>query len=146
MHIETLMRQFAVNYRLEVIATCRIGSNTVSAQPIKYMQTIGGGRDEFLFERAGAGLIRIKPGIGFCLRRFQPLIQLVARSPWIGLVKAPPRNQSILSAADDLETFLFEPPRRSLNRLRVGLRIASVTPQLILSFIAEKVFHLPKSY
>ena len=97
-------------------------TNTVSAQPLKFMQNFGGGQDEFLFERAGAGLIRIKPGIGFCLRRFQPLIQQVARSHWIGHVKGNLRNRNILGAADDLETFLFETPRRSLNLLVDGLR------------------------
>ena len=41
-------------------------STTVSAQPLTYLQNFGGGTDEFIYERAGAGKIRLKPGIAYC--------------------------------------------------------------------------------
>ncbi|WP_079436779.1 hypothetical protein [Zoogloea sp. LCSB751] len=60
---------------------------TVSAQALKYLQNFGGGTDEFFFERASAGRIRLKPGIAYCLRRFYPLIQQLARTHWIDHIK-----------------------------------------------------------
>ena len=44
-------------------------STTVSAQPLTYLKNFGGGTDNFIFERAGVGRIRLKPGIKYCLRR-----------------------------------------------------------------------------
>lgn len=97
-------------------------TQTVSAQPLRYLQNFGGGTDEFLYERAGPGKIRLKPGVTFCLRRFQPLVQQLARSHWIGHVKSNHRNHSILSDADDLEAFLFSTPRQALRLLVEGLQ------------------------
>lgn len=97
-------------------------SATVSAQPITYLQNFGGGTDEFLYERTGPGKIRLKPGIGYCLRRFYPLVQQLARSHWIGHIKGNSRNVSILGAADDLEAFLFASSRQSLEIMGKGLR------------------------
>lgn len=94
----------------------------VSAQPLKYLQNFGGGTDEFLYERAGAGRVRLKPGVSYCLRRFQPLVQQLARSNWIGHVKGNRRNHAILGDADDLEEFLFATSRQSLTLLAEGLR------------------------
>lgn len=90
---------------------------TVSAQPLNYLQNFGGGTDEFLYERVGPGKVRLKPGIMYCLRRFQPLVQQLARSHWIGHVKANRRNHAILGDNDDLESFLFATSRQSLALL-----------------------------
>ncbi len=95
---------------------------TVSAQPLKYLQNFGGGTDEFLFERTSAGRIRLKPGIAYCLRRFYPLIQHLARTHWINHIKQNGRNQRILGTTDDLEAFLFESSRQSLEVVAAGLR------------------------
>lgn len=97
-------------------------SATVSAQPLTYLQNFGGGTDEFMYERAGPGKIRLKPGIGFCLRRFYPLVQQLARSHWIGHIKGNRRNVCILGEADDLEEFLFASSRQSLEIMSNGLR------------------------
>jgi len=97
-------------------------STTVSAQPLTYLQNFGGGTDEFIYERAGAGKIRLKPGIAYCLRRFYPLVQQLSRSHWIGHIKANRRNFSILGQADDLEEFLFASSRQSLVVMANGLR------------------------
>jgi len=97
-------------------------STTVSAQPLTYLQNFGGGTDAFLYERAGAGRIRLKPGIAYCLRRFYPLVQQLSRSHWIGLIKGNRRNVSILGHADDLEEFLFASSRQSLEVMASGLR------------------------
>lgn len=95
---------------------------TVSAQPLAYLQNFGGGSDEFIYERAGFGKIRLKPGIGYCLRRFYSLVQQLARSHWIGHIKGNRRNVSILGEADDLEEFLFASSRQSLETMSLGLR------------------------
>lgn len=97
-------------------------TNTVSAQPLNYLQNFGGGTDEFLYERAGAGKIRLKPGVAYCLRRFYPLVQQLARTHWIEHIKQNSRNQNILGAADDLEDFLFSSSRQSLQVMASGLR------------------------
>jgi len=97
-------------------------AQTVSAQPLTYMQNFGGATDEFLFDRPGAGQVRLKPGVAYCLRRFQPLVQQLARSHWVGHLKGNRRNHVILGAADDLEEFLFATPRQSLAILVDGLK------------------------
>ena len=99
-----------------------IVARIVSAQPLNYLQNFGGGTDEFLYERAGTGRLRLKPGVAYCLRRFQSLAQQLARSYWIGHIKGNHRNHSILGQTDDLEEFLFRTSRRSLAVLAAGLR------------------------
>jgi 5-methylcytosine-specific restriction endonuclease McrA len=97
-------------------------AQTVSAQPLNYLQNFGGSNDEFLYNRAGPGKIRLHPGVAYCLRRFYPLIQQLARSHWIGHIKANRQNRRILGEADDLESFLFSPSRQSLEAMAQGLR------------------------
>lgn len=95
---------------------------TVSTQPLKYLQNFGGGTDEFLCERAGTGRIRLKPGVAYCLRRFYPLVQQLARTHWVDHIKQNGRNRSILGSTDDLESFLFASSRQSLLVMANGLR------------------------
>ena len=97
-------------------------AQTVSAQPLNFLQNFGGATDEFLFERAGAGKVRLKSGVAYCLRRFQPLVQQLARSHWVTHIKSNRRNSSILGASDDLEDFLFATSRQSLLAVAEGLR------------------------
>ncbi len=96
-------------------------AQTVSAQPINYLQNLGGQADRFLYERA-RGSIVLQPGVTFCLRRFQPLVQQLARSHWVGHVKRNRLNLPLLGAADDLESFLFETSRQALVIIAEGLR------------------------
>ena len=97
-------------------------AQTVSAQPLNYLQNFGGAKDEFLYERAGAGKVKLKSGVVYCLRRFQPLVQQLARSHWVDHIKRNSRNSSILGQADDLEDFLFAASRQSLLAMGAGLR------------------------
>ena len=97
-------------------------AQTVSAQPLNYLQNFGGMTDEFLFERAGVGKVKLKPGVAYCLRRFQPLVQQLARSHWVDHIKGNRRNMGILGAADDLEDFLFAASRQSSLAMAEGLR------------------------
>lgn len=95
---------------------------TVSAQPLTYLQNFGGVTDQFLFDRPSRGSVRLKPGVGYCLRRFHSLIQQLSRTRWIGHVKANRRNHKVLGDVDDLEDFLFFTPRQSLLLFGAGLR------------------------
>jgi len=94
---------------------------TVKLQPVKYIQNLGGGQDVFLFETSKDG-ITLLPGVGYCLRRFQPLVQQLARSHWLDHIRGNKRNLPLLGEDDDLESFLFETPRQALTTISAGLR------------------------
>jgi 5-methylcytosine-specific restriction endonuclease McrA len=93
----------------------------VSAQPIKYLQNLGGKLEPFLYQRTHGG-ITLNPGVAYCLRRFQPLVQQLGRSHWVTHIKHNRLNQPILGKADDLEAFLFETSRQALKIIGTGLR------------------------
>ncbi|WP_298829448.1 HNH endonuclease [uncultured Piscinibacter sp.] len=97
-------------------------THTVSALPLTHLQNFGGATDEFLYNRPAPGRVRLKPGVMYCLRRFQPLIQQLARAHWLAHVKGNRRNHSMLGEADDLEEFLFSTSRQSLSTMAEGLR------------------------
>jgi 5-methylcytosine-specific restriction endonuclease McrA len=96
-------------------------SQTVSAQPINFLQNLGCQTDRFLYDRIRGGIV-LRTGIAFCLRRFQPLVQQLARSHWIGHIKRNRRNLAMLGQAHDLESFLFETSRENLAIICSGLR------------------------
>ena len=94
----------------------------VSAQPLTYLQNFGGITDPFLYDRPGRGIVVLKPHVAYCLRRFHPLVQQLARSHWVDHVKANRRNHGILGEVGDLEDFLFGISRQSLAIIGAGLR------------------------
>ncbi len=96
-------------------------AQTVSAQPVSYLQNLGGQTDPFLYVRTRGGIL-LKPGVAYCLRRFQPLVQQLARSHWIDHVKGNRLNLPLLGQADDLATFMFETSRQTLLAIGSGLR------------------------
>ena len=96
-------------------------STTVRAQPITFLQNLGGRTDAFLYS-VERGAIRLLPGVAYCLRRFQPLVNQLARSHWIQHIKDNRRNLPLLGEHDDLERFLFETPRQALTVIGKGLR------------------------
>lgn len=102
-------------------ALLNLVTQTVSAQPLTYLQNFGGGTDEFLYDRPTRGKVRLKPGVMYCLRRFQPLVQQLARSHWIDHVRGNRQNRAILGDVDDLESFLFSTSRQSLVAMGQGL-------------------------
>lgn len=87
----------------------------VSAQPLNFLQNFGGKTDEFLYTRGRPGFILLRPGVVFCLQRFQPLIQSLARSHWVDHIRGNRRNAQILGEASDLEAFLFSTSRGELT-------------------------------
>ena len=88
-------------------------ASTVAKQPINYLQNVGGGAFPFLYER-NTSSITLKIGVAYCLRRFQPLIQQLARSRWTDYIKKNAKNIPILGEKDDLSSFLFETSRKTL--------------------------------
>ena len=93
----------------------------VLANPISRLQNLGGQSVQFLYEQE-RGAIRLLPGISYCLRRFQPLVNQLSRTHWIQQVKGNRQNQPFLGEKDDLESFLFETPRQALVTIGVELR------------------------
>lgn len=96
-------------------------SRTVSAQPAQYLQNLGGTTDPFIFERVRGG-VELMPGVSYCLRQFQPLIQQLARQRWVQHIKANRLNAPALGSDDDLSAFLFSTSRQSLEVVRNGLK------------------------
>ncbi len=96
-------------------------SVTVAAQPIKYLQNLGGATDAFVYQRVQGGVMLL-PGVAFCLRRFQPLIQQQARTGWVRHVAANRRNAPALGDSVGLESFLFHTSRQSLALITDGLQ------------------------
>ena len=90
-------------------------------KPVFHIQNLGGIRDQFLFE-SGSDSITLLPGVAYCLRRFQPLVQQLARSHWIDHIKRNKQNTTLLGQDNDLESFLFETSRQSLVIVQTGLR------------------------
>jgi 5-methylcytosine-specific restriction endonuclease McrA len=88
-------------------------ASTAAKQPINYLQNVGGGTLPFLYER-NPNSITLKSGVAYCLRRFQPLIQQLARSRWTDFIKKNTKNILILGEKDDLNSFLFETSRKTL--------------------------------
>jgi 5-methylcytosine-specific restriction endonuclease McrA len=88
-------------------------ASIVAKQPINYLQNVGGGPLPFLYER-NTSSITLKTGVAYCLRRFQPLIQQLARSRWTDYIKKNSKNMAILGEKDDLSSFLFETSRKTL--------------------------------
>lgn len=118
--VETRLGQLKILPAFEDLVT-RV-ARTVADQPLKYLQNFGGGTDAFLYERTEHGAIHLLPGVTYCLRRFYPLIQRLARTGWIAHIKGNHRNHAILGVGDDLSDFLFSPTRQSLVNMSEGLR------------------------
>jgi 5-methylcytosine-specific restriction endonuclease McrA len=97
-------------------------ASTVAKQPINYLQNVGGGPLPFLYDR-NTSSITLKTGVAYCLRRFQPLIQQLARSRWTDYIKKNAKNIPILGEKDDLNSFLFETSRKTLALVCKELKV-----------------------
>ena len=115
----TLQQAKAVGAYAELLSEV---AKTVAAQPLAYMQNFGGVEDQFLYERRGRGVVVLKEYVAYCLRRFHPLVQQLARGHWVGHIKANRLNHTLLGDAGDLEDFLFGSSRQSLAVVGEGLR------------------------
>jgi len=87
----------------------------VSVMPVQHLQVIGGKQVQFLYEYPIVHRkLTLKPGVAFNLRRYQPLVQQLARAAWIDHVRRNKRNAPMLGQIDDLESFMFGSGRNIL--------------------------------
>jgi 5-methylcytosine-specific restriction endonuclease McrA len=94
-------------------------AHTVRAQPLKYLQNVGGTTIPFLYRFAEEpGWIELEPGAASNLRRFQGLVHQIARAGWVRHVRENPRNSVVIGALGDLEAFMFGLTRSSLEPAR----------------------------
>jgi 5-methylcytosine-specific restriction endonuclease McrA len=92
----------------------------VKTMPLMRLQLLRGGfRDPFLYdEQVVDGVIRLKPGVVYCLRKFSTLLGSLARNGWLREVRDNPRNAYAMGATQSLETFLFGDERVPLGKVR----------------------------
>lgn len=93
---------------------------TVVNQPVKYLQNVGGQVLPFLYASEADHLVLL-PGVAYCLRRFHPLITQLVRQHWVERIKQNRLNLPMLGETGDLESFLFDTPRKALLRIGHGL-------------------------
>ena len=88
------------------------------AMPLPRLQNVPNGPDPFLYRIEGRVII-LRPGVGYCFRRFHGLVLQLVESAWLRFVR---RCNRLEGAGADLEAFLFGMNRISLEPLRESLR------------------------
>lgn len=90
----------------------------VEEMPLKYLQNVGQDKLDFLYDRSyHGGLIELRPGVAYCLRKFHPLVQDVVRSAWLRDVRS--LNADLWGEENlDLREFLFGAERKALTIVR----------------------------
>ena len=79
---------------------------TVRVMPLWKLQTVGSEQLDFLYENVGAGgLVRLRPGVAYCLRAFYPMIIDMIEGAWLHFVQRC--NPGLLGEVTDLRSFLF---------------------------------------
>jgi 5-methylcytosine-specific restriction endonuclease McrA len=92
-------------------------AQVVRQMPLHHLQVLGGGLEPFLYQyplSARARGVRLKPGVAFNLRKYQGLIQQLARAGWIEHIRQIKLNAPMLGQLDDLDTFMFGSARAPL--------------------------------
>ena len=94
-------------------------ATVVRSQPVNFLQNVGGETVQFLYQVGPErGALTLLPGVAFCLRRFQGLVQQLSRVGWIRHIRENVRNRAIVGEAGDLEAFMFDTRRPSLEPVR----------------------------
>ncbi len=100
-------------------AAIREIAHTVRAQPLKYLQNVGGTSAPFLYRfTEEPGWIELRPGVASNLRKFQGLVHQIARAGWVRHVRENPRNSGVIGGLGDLEAFMFGLARANLEPAR----------------------------
>lgn len=119
-HLQTLYQQSGGKLSLarrlpEWQATILAVASTVRAMPLRHLQVLGGKLEPFLYDYpCPRGVVHLKPGVVFNLRRYQGLIQQLCRAGWVEHIRSNKLNTPMLGQIDDLETFMFGAPRSAL--------------------------------
>jgi 5-methylcytosine-specific restriction endonuclease McrA len=97
-------------------ATVKAVASTIRTMPLRYLQVLGGKLEPFLYQYpCPRSIIRLNPGVAFNLRRYQGLIQQLARAGWVEHIRSNRRNTPMLGQIDDLESFMFGSARAPLT-------------------------------
>lgn len=97
-------------------------ARTVREMPLRHLQVFGGKLEPFLYDYpCSRGMVRLKGGVASNLRRYQPLIQQLARAGWVDHIRSNKRNTPMLGQTDDLETFMFGASRAQLTEVALIL-------------------------
>ena len=85
--------------------------------PLWKLQRVGDEVVEFLYPNAGNGkVIRLKPGVVYCLRAFYGIVKDFVDGAWLRFVRR--LNNQSLGQVEDLSAFLFGSERASLDACR----------------------------
>jgi HNH endonuclease len=107
-------------------AWCQLVRNVtanVRAMPLRFLQNVGRECLPFLYSQpAGVApnIIRLNPGVAFCLRRFHGLISELVQAAWTKWVRQ--QNLPVIGETADLHEFLFGSRRAPLMLLQGPLR------------------------
>ncbi len=89
---------------------------TVRVMPLWKLQTVGRQRMEFLYTKhPDPKKITLKPGVGYCLRKFHSLITDIVRGAWVRYIRRV--NEGVFGTASDLHSFLFGAERANLAQI-----------------------------
>jgi 5-methylcytosine-specific restriction endonuclease McrA len=92
-------------------------AGVVRLMPLWRLQRIGKEHVTFLYEHQGDGrIIRLRPGVAYCLRKFHALVSDLVQGAWARYVRQ--QNLNVLGEAADLNDFLFGSDRNSLAQVR----------------------------
>jgi len=103
--------------------TIKAIANNVYKMPVLHLQNISGGVEEILYKTPTNAIeVTLKPGVGYCLRRYQTLIQRIARGGWLEHVRNNRNNLGVFGPGADLESFMFHADRNVLLPAREFLK------------------------
>ncbi len=95
--------------------------------PLTKLQTFGREAMCLLYEnpdiRTYRGLLHLKPGVAFFLRRFHTLIKSLVQDAWIRYIRSLNANQPLLGQVLDLQEFLFGTARNDLSAVKDLLQV-----------------------
>ena len=95
----------------------------VRAMPLRYLQNVGGESLPLLYDPpsgAAPAVIRLYPGVAFCLRRIHVLVAELVQAAWARWIRQ--QNLSIIGEGADLHEFLFGSRRLNLLLLQKPLQ------------------------
>ncbi len=98
-------------------------SDNIREMPLPRLQNVGRGTLPFLYNPPAVkvpAVIRLYPGVAFCLRRFHGLVAELVQAAWTRWVRQ--QNLSIIGDTADLHEFLFGVERANLALLQKPLR------------------------
>jgi hypothetical protein len=96
-------------------------TQVVKVMPLWKLQTVGRERFDFLYANTGrGGIVALRPGVAFCLRKFHGIVTDLVRGAWVRYVRR--FNQRLLGDTADLHAFLFGSERADLAAVAGILR------------------------